>query len=285
VEAVERVHPAGLDPCHNSGSFWHAAERLTEEQDSLDARWDWVTLAHGGQIVLNPPWANMLPFVERLCEAVQRGASATLIGPSSTATRWWQLAARACQVRCELADRVAYYRDGERDPRPRECTTLFYFGPAPGRFAAVFTSRGVISRQVPAEVYSASVAALLQEESAARQVVLPEAAPPKEKPVLCLLCGERQERFALLAVHYGKAHKHDSRGTYAEIFAYGTTYQTFDGWYKIAQVKRALGVSESDTLEIRGVAVEEGPIEISGRVTTEISWASRPREGQREIRG
>lgn len=184
---AKQLGPIGLDPFHNAGSMWGARLTIDEEQDCYSSLYDWTGMAEGDLIPCNPPWQALTPAVDQIVKEAAKGGQLLLIGPSgNTSSGWWQKAANTCTLRCELKERLSYWKDGKPDPNPRDSTTVFYWGNQPGRFAAIYSKHGTISRVVPEEVYAQASESLraeaLEEENAPIESPFKKKAKPKVTP-------------------------------------------------------------------------------------------------------
>ncbi len=180
IEPSRKVGKIRLDPCHNETSLWEAEIVITAEEDGLSLLYPWAQMAGEDLIVVNPPYNNLGPWVSRCALEATLGGQLILIVPNRSWSPWWQEAAKSCTLRCEVGQRVHFYRDGVSDRNPIEPTVLFYWGKHPGRFAAAFAGLGVISRMVPEEVYAQAAESLRAEALNERQQGLPFPATPQE---------------------------------------------------------------------------------------------------------
>jgi phage N-6-adenine-methyltransferase len=117
-----------------------------------------------GRVWLNPPYARgwVDLFVEKMVASYQSGEMQTgiMLTNSATETRWWQMAASACDAVCFRKGRVRFLKvEGNKltpgNSAPTHPHTLFYFGPDMTRFARVFGCFGLVFsapvNQPPAE--------------------------------------------------------------------------------------------------------------------------------------
>lgn len=70
---------------------WHSGPHYSPEEDSLSQPWDnRVSLSPGGSVWLNPPYANIRPWVAKLegeCRHLPRWTLCLV--PASMGSKWW----------------------------------------------------------------------------------------------------------------------------------------------------------------------------------------------------
>jgi phage N-6-adenine-methyltransferase len=94
----------------------------TEKDDALCTELTW---AMPGWSWLNPPFANITPWVERAeGEARLAGAKIAMLIPASVGANWWRdFVHDKCLVLC-LNGRIQFV--GTSDPYPKDCALLIY---------------------------------------------------------------------------------------------------------------------------------------------------------------
>jgi len=173
----------GLDPCHNDGSILKARVKITEKQDGLSDKWNWADLAKGDLVIINPPYNNITPWVDRVILEAARGANEVLIVPNRSDADWHHKASESCKLMAVIKGRVNFLKDGVPDKSPQESTILFYWGSAPGRFGAVAKLQGWrVTQDLTVDAFAGSVAQLKEEEANRRQGALPLEVPPQSEP-------------------------------------------------------------------------------------------------------
>lgn len=66
------------------------ADGFTIEENSLDQKWNIITLeTNGGWLWLNPPYSQCKEFVAKSYDEMQRGAKIVMLIPSRTDTKWF----------------------------------------------------------------------------------------------------------------------------------------------------------------------------------------------------
>lgn len=92
------------DPCWHPQSHVEAAQRYTAADDGLSKPWL-------GNVWLNPPYSDPLPFVRRLADHCDehRAEGIALVKHDHT-TRWWDVIDRRAAAVCYLRDRVRFHR-------------------------------------------------------------------------------------------------------------------------------------------------------------------------------
>lgn len=184
IEATRLIAKIGADFCYNKWSQWGARINVDEAQDSLSFLYPWADMLHEDEIApLNPPWANMDPFVDKLLKEVLRGKQWLLIGPGgSTSAVWYQRAARSSVLRIEPDKRLKYYKEGVEDPNPRDPSVFFYWGHQVAKVAAIFSRLGwLVTKRVEPGEFAEAAEQLRKEALDARQQGLPGMATPEEK--------------------------------------------------------------------------------------------------------
>lgn len=86
VTMLHGAYPkVGLDPCSNDLSIVHARVNL----DRRGLQEDWVDLARGGLVFVNPPYSKPGPWLAKCAEEARRGAKVMALVKCDPATRAW----------------------------------------------------------------------------------------------------------------------------------------------------------------------------------------------------
>jgi phage N-6-adenine-methyltransferase len=139
------LDPASSDAQQGQASV-KAAQYFTIGTNGLAYPWC-------GRVWLNPPYARgwIDLFVEKMVASYRSGEMQTgiLLTNSSTETKWWHMAANACDAVCFPKKRIRFLKvvgdkltPGRKSPSHPH--TLFYFGPDTARFARVFGGFGLV---------------------------------------------------------------------------------------------------------------------------------------------
>jgi phage N-6-adenine-methyltransferase len=92
---------------------------FTEEQDALSqATWN-----YGGWSWLNPPYANITPWVDKAWEQSMMGAQIAMLIPASVGANWWAEWVHNKAHTIFLNGRLCF--DG-KNPYPKDCALLLY---------------------------------------------------------------------------------------------------------------------------------------------------------------
>ena len=117
-----------------------ATKFFTKADDGLKHEW-W------GKVFLNPPYSNIVPFIETLIAEFQAGrvTEAILLTHNYTDTQWFHRAAKAASIFCLTLRRIPFLDpDGEpASAQGGQC--FFYFGKRTDVFAAHFAAIGLVS--------------------------------------------------------------------------------------------------------------------------------------------
>ncbi len=98
---------------------------FTEEQDSLKQSWHSVSLSSFDKWCwLNPPFANIEPWVKKAAEESFLGAHIATLVPASVGANWWREWVEAYAYVSFLNGRVTF--DGCTTPYPKDCAILLY---------------------------------------------------------------------------------------------------------------------------------------------------------------
>lgn len=135
LQAVRRVGRIELDPCTDADNPTKARRYFTE--GGLEKSWRGSGLAF-----VNCPYGREIPkWVTKCCSEAADGREIILLVPSRSDTRWWHEASATAQAACLWRGRLKFEGAPSSAPFP---SALFYWGPAPDRFDAVFREYGII---------------------------------------------------------------------------------------------------------------------------------------------
>lgn len=73
-----------LDPCSNERSCVRAGARIALPDDGLAVPWT-------GRVFVNPPYSDVLPWVNKACVSTHRGANVWMLLKLDPTTRWFTL--------------------------------------------------------------------------------------------------------------------------------------------------------------------------------------------------
>lgn len=93
---------------------------FTKEDDSLSQRWHELA----GWLWLNPPYADIRPWVRKAAEESQHGAKLCVLVPSSTGANWWRDYVDGVAYTTFLNGRITF--EGTSDPYPKDLALLIY---------------------------------------------------------------------------------------------------------------------------------------------------------------
>ena len=136
-----------LDPAsaESAQTTVQASKFFTADDDGLSREWC-------GNVWLNPPYAQpaIQQFVEKAIIEVAslRVRQAIVLTHNYTDTRWFHLAALACDAMCFTRGRIGFLSPDGRRAAPTQGQTFFYFGPNIQKFADEFSEHGFIVRRV-----------------------------------------------------------------------------------------------------------------------------------------
>lgn len=94
---------------------------LTEEDDSLSQDISWKT---SGWSWLNPPFANIAPWVKKAQEEAKGGAQVVMLVPASVGANWWATWVEPYAYQVYLNGRLTFV--GGSTPYPKDCALLLY---------------------------------------------------------------------------------------------------------------------------------------------------------------
>jgi phage N-6-adenine-methyltransferase len=135
-----------VDPASNKEAqkYVKAKKFYSIEDDGLKQEWH-------GRIWLNPPYANMEEFVEKLVKEIDAGrvTSAIMLTHNYTDTKWFHLAVSRCSAICFTSGRVKFWNPNGKVAQPTQGQCFFYFGSNPEKFAEIFDEFGRIVYPAP----------------------------------------------------------------------------------------------------------------------------------------
>lgn len=188
---LAKVGDTGLDPCYNDGCILNPRVKLDEKKDGLSDKWNWADLAKGDLVIINPPYNNITPWVDRVILEAARGANEVLIVPNRSDADWHHKASESCKLMAVVKGRVNFLKEGVADKSPQESTILFYWGSSPGRFGAVAKSEGWrVLQDLTIDAFAGAASQLREDELNAKQRVLPVLAKPSKEEVKRCIIGD-----------------------------------------------------------------------------------------------
>lgn len=95
---------------------------FTEECNSLAQ--NWLVASRGGWAWLNPPFADLAPWVTKAAVESATGAHIAMLVPSSVGSNWWKKWVEPFAYVAHLTGRLTFV--GETTPYPKDCSLLFY---------------------------------------------------------------------------------------------------------------------------------------------------------------
>lgn len=98
------------------------------QADALHSSW-WE-LSSTGLLWLNPPFANIGPWVKKCWDESQRGARIVVLVPASIGSNWFRDFVHQKAGVIGLNGRITFV--GEEQPYPKDCMLLHYGPHAPG---------------------------------------------------------------------------------------------------------------------------------------------------------
>lgn len=129
-----------LDPCTcaSAQQLVRAAEIFTVDDDGLAKPWR-------GRLWFNPPYSECTRWAVRLLEQYQVGnvTAAIALLPARTDSKWFRSLSGSAW-RCEVDKRIRFYGPAALGGTGRMGSCVFYLGPNPARFVAVFSAFGRI---------------------------------------------------------------------------------------------------------------------------------------------
>lgn len=132
-----------VDPASNdlAQQVVRASTYYTAEDSGLDKEW-W------GNVFLNPPYdsENIVKFIDKLVLELEskHTKQAILLTNNSTDTRWFETAAKGCDLMCFTKGRINFNKPDGTKSSPTNGQTFFYFGPHTTRFNLVFQKVGLV---------------------------------------------------------------------------------------------------------------------------------------------
>jgi phage N-6-adenine-methyltransferase len=100
----------------------------TEADNSLRPELTWNPYP-GCWAWLNPPYADIAPWVEKAAREAQKGAHIAILVPSSVGANWWRDWVNPYAYQTHLNGRIKFV--GAKDYYPKDCSLLLY---APWQF-------------------------------------------------------------------------------------------------------------------------------------------------------
>lgn len=144
VDVFEGFLPIALDPCWNQWSHVrpNAAFDIREGNDGLSL--SWLEYIQFGQVYINPPYRNILPWVQKAAEtaAERYYAHITMLIPVSPETKWSREARKSIDAVCEWGKRIAF--EGAGGLGAKQASQLLYWGPRRYRFCDYFEQYGEV---------------------------------------------------------------------------------------------------------------------------------------------
>lgn len=143
IEAARSVMGSiDLDPatCDEAQGFIKAYNYYTEKEDGLTQ--DWF-----GNVWLNPPYSDPLPWVKKLVEAYGNGDidSAMLLVNTANSPEWSRLLWHSKHAVCLLNKRVRFWRPDRPDAKgTAQDQMIWYLGDNKERFRQIFSAYGAI---------------------------------------------------------------------------------------------------------------------------------------------
>lgn len=147
-----------LDPCGTKSRHDQVRARVKlikgGTPDYFSA--DWVALARGGLVFVNPEYSDMDTWGGKLLEEARRGAEVVALLPARTDAAWWHAMAKTYAARVELEGRVQFLdprtgkrataldrRTGKRRPSSGKFpSAVIYFGHRPQLFLRWYGNLG-----------------------------------------------------------------------------------------------------------------------------------------------
>lgn len=143
IDAARRVMGfIDLDPASNQEAqqFINAKNYYTKEEDGLAQEWQ-------GNVWLNPPYANPLPWVTKLLASFRDGEidQAILLVNTANSPEWSRLLWNSEHVVCLLSKRIHFWRpDKPGVENTKQDQMLWYLGDDASKFKAEFSAYGAI---------------------------------------------------------------------------------------------------------------------------------------------
>lgn len=143
IEAARRVMGSiDLDPAsnHEAQEFIKAGNYYTKETNGLAQVWI-------GNVWLNPPYADPLPWVSKLIDSYTDGdiTEAILLVNTANSPEWSRLLWHSGHAVCLLSKRVRFWRPDREDAKgTAQDQMIWYIGNDPTEFEAVFSAYGAI---------------------------------------------------------------------------------------------------------------------------------------------
>lgn len=104
----------------NKVAGMHYGPGSTLGEDSLLQPWN----LHGGWCWLNPPYADIRPWVEKAHDESLKGAKIAILIPASVGANWWADYVEKSCYQLFLNGRITF--QGCTTPYPKDCALLLY---------------------------------------------------------------------------------------------------------------------------------------------------------------
>ena len=128
-----------VDPASGAESEHIAETVYTKEDDGLQQEWK-------GNVWLNPPFSEKLPFFRKLVNELERGniTTAVALAPVDTSTQWFQSWYSQAELMCWLEGRSWYESTGS----PPFNTVIGVFGEYNDELVTVLDRKGQLTKPV-----------------------------------------------------------------------------------------------------------------------------------------
>ena len=146
IEAARKVMGSiDLDPasCHDAQQTVRAKQYYvykSEDDNGLTKPWS-------GNVWINPPFSNVLPFAEKLISHLVESGEVTqaiVLTNNNTDTLWWHKMAELATGVCFTKGRISFYDTYGETSAPTNGQTFFYFGDNRHGFVSEFFGYGLI---------------------------------------------------------------------------------------------------------------------------------------------
>jgi phage N-6-adenine-methyltransferase len=98
----------------NSGGYWGIADNSLTKDWHFTKGWQW----------LNPPYADIRPWVEKSDYESAKGAHIAMLIPASVGANWWNEYVNYSAYQLFLNGRITF--QGCETPYPKDCALLLY---------------------------------------------------------------------------------------------------------------------------------------------------------------
>jgi ParB family transcriptional regulator, chromosome partitioning protein len=125
--------------CAEANTVVQAGRFYSVADDGLQQPWF-------GAVLLNPPYSDPLPWIQRLVQSYRSGAvrCAVVIVPCASSPEWAQLLSRHAAACCFLAQRVQFWPRRPGDTSNAADNLIWYVGTERDRFAGAFAPHGIV---------------------------------------------------------------------------------------------------------------------------------------------